>query len=335
MPHTNTAALKTIHDKGGHFVLLREGAASDRRSKEPLPGTPWSRYWPSLEVLSEHRGRVGLVPSSIGATALDLDSGNGDSVLPVPWVSYKSRRHGGKHLWYEHNSRVKDSHWAARGCEGDLRNSGYLIPWGSGPGGGLARIAAAILAGRQLSLFPFPDELLAEILANSHLYVPERAARPHVWRDVASPLATVLPGLRYHALFAHLRRWSYPQAKGNSLPDWKRRVEDQAFSLNSQFPFPFKRAELRQVRDTAASVSSWTWDRLRRYSHTPEAQAARARRRWEIHRERTAGRDVAILEALGAGQRTLRDVASEYGLSVMGVRWILSRESLSRSGPGQ
>ena len=31
------------------------------------------------------------------------------------------------------------------------------------------------LAGR-LSLFPFPDELLTEILANSHLYVPERAS---------------------------------------------------------------------------------------------------------------------------------------------------------------
>ena len=126
--------------------------------------------------------------------------------------------------------------------------------------------------------FPSPMNCWPRSLENSHLHVPERAARPHVWRDVASPLATVLPGLRYHALFAHLRKWSYPQAKGNSLADWKRRVEDQAFSLNSQFPFPFKRAELRQVRDTAASVSSWTWDRLRRYSHTPEAQAARARR---------------------------------------------------------
>ena len=164
------------------------------------------------------------MPSSIGCSALDIDSGNA-AVLPIPWVSYRSRRPGGSHYWYEHNSRVKDAHWTAWGCEGDLRNRGYLIPWRDG----LPRIAAALRAGRQLSLFPFPDELLTEILANSHLYVPERAARPHVWRDVASPLATVLPGLRYHALFAHLRRWSYPQAKGNSLPDWKRRVADTAF----------------------------------------------------------------------------------------------------------
>ena len=321
MPHNNTTdALRTIHDNGGHFVLLREGAASDRRSKEPLPGTPWARYWPSLEVLGAHRGRVGLVPSSIGCSALDIDSGNA-AVLPIPWVSYRSRRPGGSHYWYGYNAAVKDSHWAARGCEGDLRSSGgYLVPWRDG----LPRIAAAILAGRQLSLFPFPDELLAEIIENSHLHVPERAARPHVWRDVASPLATVLPGLRYHALFAHLRKWSYPQAKGNSLADWKRRVEDQAFSLNSQFPFPFKRAELRQVRDTAASVSSWTWDRLRRYSHTPEAQAARARRGMEIRRERTAGRDGAILEGVQAG-RSLRELSAAFGLSLMGVHRIVDR----------
>ena len=66
-------SLETITEHGGHLVLVRRGAKAPVWSK-------WQSRKPALDVVAAHDGRIGLIPHSIGATALDLDHG---SILPT------------------------------------------------------------------------------------------------------------------------------------------------------------------------------------------------------------------------------------------------------------
>ena len=193
------------------------------------------------------------------------------------WVEYPSRREGGKHLWYEETQQFKDCHWKAAGCSGDVRSNGYLIPWGDG----IQRIAKAIISGRQMSLFPFPDGLIKALVQEhgSELHMPGREKRPApVPRSLWHPgmeLERVQVGARYVALFWHLRRWAYKQTRGLDLGDWKARVLDECYAMNERFPRPFRGNEVRQVKDTSYSVSVWCWNRLLDYGRyrTPALQA--------------------------------------------------------------
>ena len=102
-------------------------------------------------------------------------------------------------------------------------------------------------------------------------------------------LEAVQEGARYVALFWHLRTWAYKQRRGPDLGDWKALVLDECYAMNELFPKPFRGREVRAVKDTAYSVSVWTWKRLIDYGRyrTPELQAARGRRRREIQRKGT------------------------------------------------
>ena len=118
-----------------------------------------------------------LIPSSIGATALDVDYGDA-SRLPTPWASYRTQRLGGEHLYYGDDQARGNQDWEAAGCSGQVRGSaGYLILHK----GGDANIARAMEAGRQMSLWPFPAELLG--LHEAELIVPNpaklHAVEPH------------------------------------------------------------------------------------------------------------------------------------------------------------
>ena len=73
--HQDTPALTTIADHGGHLVLVRRG------QKRPV-WSKWESRNPPLDVVAAHNGRVGLIPHSIGATALDVDFGDPASLPP-------------------------------------------------------------------------------------------------------------------------------------------------------------------------------------------------------------------------------------------------------------
>ena len=62
----DTKDLSTIVDAGGHLILIRRGL------KRPV-WSKWEKRKPSMDVVAAHDGRIGLIPSSIGATALDVD----------------------------------------------------------------------------------------------------------------------------------------------------------------------------------------------------------------------------------------------------------------------
>ena len=270
--------IQVIHQLAGRLVLLRDYPASDRRAKEPLEGIPWSRYRPPLDVLISHPGRLGLVPSSIECTALDVDRGNPIS-LPAGWVDCPSRLPGRVHKWFQETQQFKDGQWEGAGCGGEIRHKGYLVLWGNA----LQKIGAAIREGRQLGLFPFPADLIrAVVQGEAEQYVPgrEKRAAP-VPRSLWYPgmdLEAVQEGARYVALFWHLRTWAYKQRRGLDLGDWKARVLDEGYGMNERFPGPFRGREVRAVKDTAYSVSVWAWKRLIDYGRyrTPELQARRS-----------------------------------------------------------
>ena len=267
------------------MVLLQNWPSSDRRAKEPLPGIPWAKYRPPLDVLLAHRGRVGIIPASLHSTAIDLDRGN-PQFLPPGWVEYRSRRPGGRHLWYQETQQFKDCAWESKGCSGDVRSKGYLIPWHDG----LSRIAKALVEGRQMSLFPFPTEFLRGFPVELHDPDKEKRSAPvprSLWYGL--PLELVRRGARNTALFEALRLWSYRQRRGSSLADWKSRVLEHGHILNRRFPEPFAGREERQIKDNAYSVSVWCWRNLKwELDHSPARQAARGRSSGSSRREGTA-----------------------------------------------
>ena len=196
----DTPDLSTIADHGGHLVLVRRG------QKRPV-WSKWEYRNPPLDVVAAHNGRVGLIPHSIGATALDVDFGDPAS-LPRPWTKYPSQRRGGFHLYYGDAQARGNGKFdtGAHGCSGEIRGArGYLILHP----GGAKKIARALQSGQQLSLFPFPEELI-----RSHeveLIVPDpvklHAVEPHA--KVSLRLEGVYEGARNDSLFEVGRQWAY------------------------------------------------------------------------------------------------------------------------------
>ena len=240
----DTKALSTIVGVGGHLILIRRGQKSPVWSK-------WEKRKPSIDVISAHDGRIGLIPSSIGATALDVDYGD-PSDLPTPWASYRTQRRGGVHLYYGDAEARCNQNWQANGCSGQVRGSkGYVILH-KGPG----PIARAILSGRQMSLFPFPAELIE--LNEADLIVPDpvklHLVEPH--GKVSKKLEGVHPGARGESVFLVVRQWAYRERRGTDLRGWCRHVRDFALESNYRLPIPLSEHEAAAI---AYSVATWIW----------------------------------------------------------------------------
>ena len=147
-----------------------------------------------LDVSIQHDGPLGIIPYSIGTSALDVDRGDWRK-LPRSWVNYRTRRKGGRHLFYGDDQARGNSNWAAKDCSGEVRGAkGYLILWKDGA----ERLAAAIAGPRQLSLFPFPVELIQDRSEPGQLiHFPERPLNP----SRSLHLESVQVGARNDSLF--------------------------------------------------------------------------------------------------------------------------------------
>ena len=258
-----------------------------------------------------------MVPRSLGCVGVDVDAGD-PRTLPDAYVVCPSRRPGGQHRYYENAPGVTDSTWEAGGCRGDIRVNGYLVAWY----GALNLIAEAIARGKQLSLFPYSAEFFRELVQDrrAELYDPDKEKRSApVPRSLWYPgmeLERVQVGARYVALFEHLRKWAYRQRRGTDLADWKARVLDECFAKNERFPKPFRGNEVRQVKDTAYSVSCWAWKTLLDYGRyrTPALQSKRGSASGASRHEATALRNKAIIQALQGGA-AVNEQAILYGLT--------------------
>ena len=317
--NSTVRSLETITEVGGHLILVKRGL------KEPV-WSKWEKRKPSLDVVLAHDGRIGLIPNSIGATALDVDHGD-PSELPTPWTSYRTQRRDGEHLYYGDDEKRGNQNWQAAGCSGQVRSAkGYLILHN----GGADHISRAIRSGRQISRFPFPAELIE--LHEAELIVPTvrqlHAVEPH--GKASRRLEGVYPGARNESLFLVVRLWSYKQRRGSDLGAWCRRVLDFTLECNNRLPMPLGE---REAAATAYSVSTWVWSAMNEVipakgngplNHTSLAQSWRGTWSGESRRRKTHERDRTIIQAVKSG-RSLRDVGREHRLTAAAVLWIVRR----------
>ena len=85
-------AVAYLHDRGGHYVLCH--------GKRPIwPG--WQRRRPGLDTVLAHDGPLGIVPYSLGTSALDVDYGDVGELVgaTAPLATLPSPR--GHHCYYE------------------------------------------------------------------------------------------------------------------------------------------------------------------------------------------------------------------------------------------
>ena len=307
-------ALTALHERGGHFVLCR--------GKKPL-WRAWQRRRPGLDVVLAHGrdGDLGLIPWSLGTSALDVDHGDiGELVLATgPLTTLESPR--GHHPYYQDDRPRGNASWAAHGCRGEVRSAkGFLRLYE----GGAERLAHALAITKD-GTAPFPADLFAAAGVDVPRSLPVEG--PRVFR-VRAPadlpaLEDVQVGGRNVALFNHLRFWAYAQNKGTDLYRWRDRARRIALDMNARFPQPLPEDE---VFKAAWSVASWTWSGGGPMDHSPAAQSRRGIRSGVSRRSATWDRDVAIVAAVRCGA-TMRAVAREHGLSVGGVHYIVARDA--------
>ena len=311
--------LALLHGAGAHFVLLHD--------KRPL-WSGWQRRRPPLDVVHAHGDRLGLMPASIGTSALDVDQGDPRELLThhPAWVVLASRRPGGRHLYYADDRPRSNATWAKYGCTGQLRSGrGYLVLWHDGA----ERLAEELRTrGRPSGAdFRLPDLFEAAGVYPSDL--PQGPA-------IAAPVRVVLPmlevidvGGRNVALFDTVRHWAYVQNRSRKLDGWTGRVREYARVNNGRFPVPLDDDEVQRVAWNVASRTwTWsggTWSGGGPLDHSPEAQRRRGRASGKQRRSRTADRDRTILQDRDDGL-SLRAIAKRHGVSVGAVRNVLARD---------
>ena len=230
----------------------------------------WKHRRPSLDVLRQHVGPLGIVPWSIRSTVLDVDAGDPRqlTLFDPPYVELPTRR--GWHEYYDDDRPRPNRHWAARGCRGDVRGAaGYVVLHGDGAARLLEALDDADRAAR-----PFP----AEVLADPGIVEPGPAISAISAADVRVEAAPV--GQRHHALFRALRRFADRAARPRradgsiAVAPWIRLVTDEALRLNDRLRQP--KAD-REPRWMGYSVATWfaSRDDHARTDHSPERQARR------------------------------------------------------------
>ena len=306
-PPNVRAALGTLQDRGAHFVLCDGKRPVWRR---------WQKRRPGIDLVLSHGPELGLIPYSIGTSALDVDWGELGELVDAtePMVVLPTPR--GSHLYYTDTRGRGNCLWSAHGCGGDVRSAqGFLRLYESGP----ERLVGALTTGRGR---PFPADLFEAV----GVYVPTVAVEKPRCFEVKAP-EDLLPlqqteiGTRADALFDHLRFWAYPCLKGPGLEGWKARVLEKGESWNLLMPDPlgtFQGDDRHAVRDTAYSVATWTWAGGGPIDHSPAAQSRRGIKSGRARRLRTRERDrhivglaiqgetqAAISKALNVPQQTV------------------------------
>ena len=222
---------------GAHFVLCRD--------KRPLAGFPWRDYAPDLDCVLAHPGNVGIIPFSVGTSALDVDKGDPEahqfSLFQQPLVIIPSQRPGGLHIYYRDDTPRGNQRWSAFGCSGEVRSAkGYLILHRDAP----VRLAHALAYNKDECVFPAglldyvePADVdrLGEVLLDD-LDAPG-SDQLRLLTLGAPILERVQRGRRNISLFDAVRFWAYEAARRYaSYDDWLRAVEIRTLAENRRFP---------------------------------------------------------------------------------------------------
>ena len=311
-----TAALATLHDHGAHFVLCDGKVPIWRR---------WQSHRPALAVVEHHAegGRsIGLVPASIGTSALDVDRGDPGALFEA-WPAravVPSRKAGRKHGYYDDDADRGNGKWAALGAGGEVRSArGFLVLYDNAP----ERLATAL---ERPGRFPFPADLFEAVgvrLGVQHAPIEQGPAIVARRPRVLPMLEAIAEGARNASLFDLVRWWSYAQDRGAVLAHWYDAVRDHALQHNERFPAPLEAPEVRKL---AYNIASWTWSGHGAVDHSPAAQRRRGVKSGKVRRAAVAERDREIVQDRAAGM-TERVIAARHGLSQQWVNRVLRRDA--------
>ena len=104
------------------MVLVERGSKS---SSEALAEVATAKDR-TLDVVAAHDGRIGLIPHSIGATALDVDHGDRERATetldPIP----DSKDPGALIFYYGDDEARGNQKWRAGDCSGEVRGAAGL-----------------------------------------------------------------------------------------------------------------------------------------------------------------------------------------------------------------
>ena len=318
-------ALTYLRDRGAHFVLCRD--------KRPLSGFPWRDHTPDLDCVLAHRGNVGIIPFSVGTSALDVDKGESTqlSMFHQPLVIVPSQRPGGEHFYYRDDTPRGNQQWSAFGCSGEVRSAkGYLILYRDAP-----VLLAHALANDKADCV-FPADLLehvepVDVSSLDGVMLDDLDAPDSPQLRLLTPGAPVLErverGRRNLALFDAVRFWAYGAARGYaSYDDWLRTVGIRTLTENRRFPEPLTE---RHALSTGYSIAVWTWTAYR--SGYGRGWTMEQRRRGGENKARrlrydNRERDVRIIHLWETGQ-SVRQIGQAVGLSHVAVIKVIRRDS--------
>ena len=157
----NTTLVKTLHERGVHFVLCRAKDEGAKKAKSAIAARWQSQAAALKSALAHHAagGLLGFIPGKSGLWILDVD--NSQDVIAIraglgelaaqSLTIVPSKR--GAHVYFKKNGgEVRNRQWALNGLSGDVRGDrGYCIVWD------LDRLAAAL--DRMLGATPTADSL--------------------------------------------------------------------------------------------------------------------------------------------------------------------------------
>ena len=323
-------AIERLHDRGGHFVLCR--------GKRPI-WQGWRNRRPDLASTIMHGPEIGLIPYSIGTSALDVDQWTAEGIGELveatdPLVTLPSPR--GHHCYFgDDTPRGNRKFDGLFGCGGEVRSAkGYLRLYE----GGAERLVSALVH-TDLADCLFPADLFAAAGVTLPRSIPVEPATVHLVNPPANlkPLEEAREGARHVTFFDHLRFWSYRQDKGKDLAVWADQCAGVAAAMHRRIPVVAgQRAySLDEALRTAWAVASWTWNGGGPIDHTPRAQRRRGVKSGKVRRGVAVGRtvdmrwkadrDAAIVEAVMAGA-AMRAVARQHGIAEGTVRHVMRRD---------
>ena len=325
------SGLAALYALGAHFTLC------DAASKRPVwpngSGKGWNRKRPALDaVLSWSLAGylVGVIPVSLGLTALDVDAGDPYShLIPdhPPLAVVSSNRPGRVHAYYPTpQTPVRDADWALAGCSGQVRHRGNLILWHDAPQRLAAALATASGQGEQLG---FPAGVL-DGLSAAETAMQLRGLE--VW--TTADLSAVKSGERNKSVFDATRHWAYYEPRSPTYDEWLAKCRAVALEARAQIPLALPAYTEAEALRTAKSVAQYTFGshsrRSKHWNASPSAQRSRGRLSGMARRERTEDRDREIVDLAATGTMSQRAISAQYGISQSAVSYILKRDRKAR-----
>ena len=266
LPDELIDAVHALTHRDAQFVLTRQRTGESR----PRPcwhGWPDAR--PSADRVVQHLqggGSVGIVPASVGTSALDVDQGDPAPLVEVfPALAELATRRG-VHLYYpdERADQRRGGPFRsdAFGVAGDVKaGPGQFLRLDHGERA-VIELAERVIYGPDR--WYFPDNPLAtfEAVEQGVLFParhsPAPGSRspgiPPVWNP---SVALATEGVRNNSLFRALWGWGLTCEVGHSRADWDRAVLEHGRAINATMADPLPDWE---VRGTAYSAAGYRWD---------------------------------------------------------------------------